>query len=338
MKTLKKLTCIALSGSVFFLLLNSCSKERLDYFKEKKIILDNYPSPTNDNTSSNILEQYTTEDNYVISQHFVFEAGKQAQITAQAGTVIVIEPNSFVNDNGTNYDGNIDLELKEVYNKKDMILSDRPSTAGDSILESGGEIYIDAKDANGNSLQLAKDKTIRVEVPCENPANDMKLFRGEELAKNEFDWIESNDATSTIEPTDSMYLIYVNFLGWVNVDRYTGNCSGGGCGGLVCGPYKTNVILYYQGLNPGDSTIVYLIFPDHLSAVKAELHTGITSQFFKAKGIPIGTEIIIFALTYSANYAYYMEEYVTTITENYSDTLKLKPVSETQVLNFLNSI
>lgn len=336
MKTLKTLSYLALFSTGGFILINSCSKDRLNQFTDT--VVQDAATPTSQPLASTI-EQYSYEENNLLVQHFIFDASEGAEFTAQEGTQFIIQPNSFSDNNGTIYDGSVNIEIKEIYTPKDMILSNKPTMAGDSILESGGEIFIDAKDESGQPLQLTKDKTICAKLPTKNPANDMLLFKGEELPHNEFNWIETTDAACNIEPTDSMYLIYVNFLGWVNVDRYTGNCSGGGCGGLVCsGSYKTNVILYYNGINPGDSTIVFLIFPDHVSAVKASHKTGITSEFYVAKGIPIGTEIIIFALTYSANYTYYMDEYTTTITPNYIDTLNPIPVSETQVLNFLNSL
>jgi hypothetical protein len=84
------------------------------------------------------------KQNEVRSQYFTVNSSSGGTVTGNKGTKISIPANAFKKSDGSAVAGNINIELKEVFKKSEMILSDKSTVSYGQILVSGGEFYIAA--------------------------------------------------------------------------------------------------------------------------------------------------------------------------------------------------
>ncbi len=76
----------------------------------------------------------------------------------------------------------VTIELKEFYDKADIILADLATRSGDRLIETAGMIHIDAT-SNGQKLSIKDDKRIVVHFPKEpKDRRKMDLFYADETA------------------------------------------------------------------------------------------------------------------------------------------------------------
>ena len=138
-----------------------------------------------------------TYDTYMTSimpvkQIHTLENGKENIIQGEKGTWIKIPENAFVDKNGEAVKGEVVVNLKEYYSKKDFI-ADRLSTISKgNLIKSAGMIHIEAKSMN-KQLSLAKDKEIEILFPKMN--QQYSTFYGERMDDGSMDWEIDKNAT-----------------------------------------------------------------------------------------------------------------------------------------------
>jgi hypothetical protein len=121
---------------------------------------------------------------------FCIDPNKDTTLTLEEGTLITIKANTFNTGAGC-----VKIKTKEIYKYSDMILENLSTTSDGSQLETGGMIYIEAKDANGRELKPQKSLTIL--MPTTNPQEDMDLFYGD-MHDDGVNWQSSNTGMSVI--------------------------------------------------------------------------------------------------------------------------------------------
>lgn len=130
-----------------------------------------------------IIEELTTffEDNRkAAQQEFSFQISENTTITGAQGTVLQIPANAFVNSVGLTVEGTVTLVLQEAYTYKDMILQNLATTSNDQLLETGGMLYLEAKDATGNILKLREGVNINARMAStQSTLPRMQTFEGE---------------------------------------------------------------------------------------------------------------------------------------------------------------
>lgn len=149
------------------------------------------------------------------------------RVEGEQGTIIDIE-NGLVNSAGERVRGNIEIELIEIYNVKDMILA-RKQTLADydgakKVLESGGEVFVQPYQ-NGEALKADGQGNISIMLPTENtggPRDNMELYYGEEIGEQVI-WKPTGEKVPVISnhlrSELSYYIVTLqNALGWINVD------------------------------------------------------------------------------------------------------------------------
>lgn len=145
-------------------------------------------------------DQDTTEQTNLLStddietQVFSIPAIKDTILTGKSGTILTIEKNTFIDQNGNPASGEIKIEFKECLDKLDMVIGNMTTTTNGQFLESGGMVYINAT-LNNEQLAIAADKSIRVEIPSDSTLDGMQVFEGEET-DNGINWknpVELND-------------------------------------------------------------------------------------------------------------------------------------------------
>ncbi|MBL7826565.1 MAG: hypothetical protein JNJ57_08045 [Saprospiraceae bacterium] len=110
-------------------------------------------------------------------QTFTLDNAKGGTYTGREGAVLRISPNTFVDSTGKAVQGEVTLELKEVFTPIDRVLGNMTTTYQGKALETGGMIYVNARSGNA-TLTIAANKSISVAVPTDAKLQGMSLFKG----------------------------------------------------------------------------------------------------------------------------------------------------------------
>ncbi|RSK34027.1 hypothetical protein [Hymenobacter metallilatus] len=162
-------------------------------------------------------------------QKFMYDPTRTNTFAGQKGTVFTITPHAFLK-NGQPVTGPVELAVREVFSRADMVLSNMPTISNGTVLQSAGEVYLRA--AQDSSIQLSANAIVRIQT--QNPpgvsANDtMRLFVAPvaPVAQTScFNWMLNTDPASSISPTPTGHIITVSSLlynagiGWFNCDRF----------------------------------------------------------------------------------------------------------------------
>jgi hypothetical protein len=113
--------------------------------------------------------------NNVKSEIFKIDAEAGGSFVTQKGTKVTIGPNTFVDGTNLPASGPVSIEFKDIYAKSDMLLGQMPVMLGNGApLKSAGEFFIKAT-IEGNPLNLAKNKGIKVEQPNKDKVADSAM-------------------------------------------------------------------------------------------------------------------------------------------------------------------
>jgi len=129
-------------------------------------------------------------------QTFVYTLGanRLTTIVSPNGVRFTFPPFCFSDANGQPINGEVQLHLREVFGKSQMVLSNLMATSEDRLLESAGQFLLQATQ-KGNMLQLAEPVTVEMPViPSLSNKIAVKLFQGSYSTMqafnddNIFDW------------------------------------------------------------------------------------------------------------------------------------------------------
>lgn len=162
------------------------------------------------------------------TQIYPINATQETRLTGFKGTQLIIAPYSFTDLSGNIITGPVQLHLKEVFTKSEMVLTNKVSTSEDRMLESGGQFYVAAFQGN-TALKLKTP--IKVILPINrnlsNPLS-IRLFEGS-LAitrsfrqTNAFDWRLSSDRKLPIQKQNGQkyFQFNINQFNWYNCDAF----------------------------------------------------------------------------------------------------------------------
>ncbi len=268
-------------------------------------------------------------DNQKASQKFTIDAQTQQNLKAADGTIIKIAPNSFVTKNGEVVQGEVDFEVKEVYKRSDMVLSNAHTVANDQILISGGEMYMGAT-RNGEALMLANNKPISVEMPVatDGPTNqntNMQLFYGRPNG-NTVNW--NLGSTNSTTPTSNSnvnsgqsYNFNVGAMGWMNCDQFMRTQGN-----------NTKVIVNVPRQFDTTNTAVFVVFKgqntvtrfDNFSAASNTYNVG--SFYTRWYSLPVGSEVTIVAIA-EIDGQHYSSMSRTVLANNHVENLMFEPTT-----------
>jgi len=127
-------------------------------------------------------------------QSFKMDNRKARKVSLKQGSLIEVPANAFVtlDDKPAVY---VELHIREFYSKADFLYAGLGTRSGDKILESGGMLYIEAKDRLGRELKLAPNKALTVRLKqLTYPKNDFKVFTSSNDAQTPpTDWVENDE-------------------------------------------------------------------------------------------------------------------------------------------------
>jgi hypothetical protein len=166
--------------------------------------------------------------NGVQSQVFSINPCRRSTLVGEKGTRLTVFPFSLVDALGRPVEGEVEISLKEVFSKKEMVLSNRVTTSEDRLLESGGQIFVQAFQS-GRPLQLSGP--MAVELPLRNRLRNplgMRLFKGAVSitrafrSGRDFDWeMVSNKPVNIRVLNGSKYFAFnLTEFNWWNCDYF----------------------------------------------------------------------------------------------------------------------
>lgn len=120
------------------------------------------------------------------SQYFEIDSEKGDTIETPNGTRIIIPPNTLVFADGREAHGTVELEVKEVFDKSEMILNSLSTVSDGRLLESFGMVYLRAT-SDGNELKISDGSSVTISIPNEKGGYGGELFYGEET-DSAFNW------------------------------------------------------------------------------------------------------------------------------------------------------
>lgn len=150
----------------------------------------------------------------VESQFFHLDNPKQDYLLdTRQGTVIHIPREAFVAPSGEAVRGQVQIEVKEVYDKSGYVQTNLPTVSNGRQLVSGGVVYIDAV-AAGRRLELAQGKEIYLEFVNQDDVDtrDMQLYKGETNEKGEMNWVPMGGAYDQMVPMPTEGLYFDEYL------------------------------------------------------------------------------------------------------------------------------
>lgn len=154
-------------------------------------------------------------------QYFSFDASQGTEVIGAEGTRLQIAPNSFVTADGTTATGKVEFVLQEAYSYSSMLLQNLPTMAGDKLLETGGMLYVEARDAAGRQLKLKEGQQIQAVMASEEASlPDMQTFEGEKKADGTVNWVATNQAVLRGSPASIDTTTIVDSI--VNMDDAKG--------------------------------------------------------------------------------------------------------------------
>ena len=167
------------------------------------------------------------------AENFTVSAETGGTLTTTRGSKIVIPANAFVTASGEAVTGNVEVKMKEITSKADMIFAGAFTMSNDGLLNSGGEYFLQASQ-NGSALRVADGENIEVTTPAQAVNGDMQLFFAGQQEDpddvNEFIWVPADttanqDSVVTYNPVDSTYRLVLDSLGWINIDAFVGESA-----------------------------------------------------------------------------------------------------------------
>ncbi len=130
----------------------------------------------------------------------IIKTDKPNTIVGKNGTIVIIPQNAIIDESGNSYNDSITIELKENFTISDFILSNLQTLQNDKILVSKGMIYINAKDKNGNPLQIADNMSVRIQIPQKDYENNPKIFLGERDELGHINWLGPEEPSKELVP------------------------------------------------------------------------------------------------------------------------------------------
>lgn len=185
------------------------------------------------------------------------------QVTGKSGTNITFSSNSFLDENGNPVNGNIDVELIDANDNKDMLLMDCPTvTDNGELLESGGIFYFNPTQ-NGNTLTINPLDPPQVTMPASN-GDAMSYYAGVLDGDGRLTWqlitsntIETIPTVNGSGDTSYYYSYSLTGVGWINTDHPYG-----------VAPFSIVTVDLPEGHN-GSNASVFIYFRDVNSCITA---------------------------------------------------------------------
>lgn len=277
-------------------------------------------------------------------QFYEGNSGNEIFIVTPKKNVIIIPANYLVYQDGSACDCAVDIEIIEASTKGEILLYGEHTVTNTQLLESAGEIYIQAKSKNGDLLRIADGKsfTLRMQNQDGNPLEDrMELFYGSGEGV-QFIWSQA-DGDSTMwntangnewELRDSLqgwgfgYECFPEELTWINIDKFVD----------IPDEEKTEVCVKLPEGYTNTNTAVFMVFKD-LNSVVALSPDPDNEQWCEPYGkVPVGYEVTFVAISQQGEEIYHLGSSMNTIMFDHLEEFSLEEMSIEDIKEFLMNL
>ncbi len=248
------------------------------------------------------------------SEFFYISPNADTTIYGEKGTRITIHAGCITYKNGDEVKRLIEIELKELFSKADLVLTNKPTVANRQMLVSAGSLYINAR-AEEQDLAIICPDGITVSIPRNMENSSMDLFLGQITKRGNVNWVKDSSLTEinmnaaetpnyeeeyyenpggmwynpeTNYESDyvSTYLFTTGKFGWINCDRFYEDPK-----------EKVNMVVKLKETLPLPyKTNMYLVFKNINSVM--QLYTA-DNEVYESTDLPKGEEVYL--VTVSAN-------------------------------------
>ncbi|MDR7208429.1 hypothetical protein [Flavobacterium piscis] len=276
------------------------------------------------------------------TQHFTATAGDgMITLTSAKGVKININGNCLTKA-GNAVTGAIDVEYVELFDKGDMLVTNKPTMGlmpdgKKNLLISGGEFFIKATQGG---QELATTCTINLVVPTNLTGgldNEMTLWIGNIDEDDNLVWREAKGdgdgagGKGGVQGEANNYYVTFGNFGWTNVDKFYSDPR----------PRTTILVDAPEGYD-NNNCAIYLSYDGEGQNALAKLDTYTTEGLFSEHygQIPIGLAChIIFATEDNGNWRYAIKGVTITANAVYTFTLAETTVgTEAQLVAAINAI
>ncbi|AZI44458.1 PKD domain-containing protein (plasmid) [Deinococcus psychrotolerans] len=297
--------------------------------------------------------------NSAIVQKQTFTPGTvDTTLTFAQGTQLVFAPNSVLDASGNPYSGVVNVSVREIQDKSDMILSNVltvsvPTNADPAPLVSGGMFNLDIKTPAGADLKINPAVGVGAKVPIKDAKldvdpkikNPMQQFVGQSntcggqgnagpirtpvpipAGDSSVNWcpVAGKFTIDTTTPPGS-YVFSVFNKGWINCDFFWNDPR-----------TKTTIHVDLEPINDAN-TIVFLV-PQGIKTVIA-LYTkdGANARKSYDNSLPIGLNAELVAITFNAGKQYLAHKTIT-VSAGLSEKLTFSEATDAQIKAYLTSV
>ncbi|MBA3663340.1 MAG: hypothetical protein H0W61_03910 [Bacteroidetes bacterium] len=283
------------------------------------------PAPTGINT---IAQVFTT--NGVQAQTAAVSATAAQTFTA-SGVKIEIPANAFKTASGGTVTGNVNVTIKGILTKKDIILTGAPANGGtaNKLIATKGCIKVSASQS-GQTLRIAPGQNFFVNVvePGAVPLSNIRKFLAPKVSTSDSTicWNADPDSVNVGSVLDSVsgkyyYRARIDSATWLNVGQKWDTTA-----------TKTSVTITTSANFNKTNTAVYISLNGIM--VVGALYE-ITPNVFRISNIPVGRAVNIVGVGI-INGQYYSAILPVTVTAGFNQPLNLLPVTISQLQGQLN--
>ena len=271
------------------------------------------------------------DQNGVRPQIVDLDSSKAYSIKGRKGSIFYISNNAFLDSEGNLPKGKIEFYFKEIFNRSEMVLSNKFSTSADQFMESLAQIYIQAS-YNGELLKLREP--IHIQLPHLELAkgqNNPRLFQASKATSKAFsfdqafDWqrVPKRGISLKKEGKERFYSFQVERMNWY------------ACNVQPSKKQKQDMlsIKYHCKWGGLEQGVAFLFFQKH-NAVARMYPQG---QSFTSFNIPHSESVYAIIIGVKEEQLFWGELFIPKIS-NMTHILEVKPKNEAHVLQRLASL
>ena len=276
------------------------------------------------------------------TQNFTITAGTGVVTLTSAKGVKLTLNGDCLTKNGNPVTGQVDIEYVELFDKGNMLISNKPTMGvmpdgKKNLLISGGEFFIKATQG-GVELKTSCYMNLVVPTALTNGLdNAMTLWDGVIDERGELAWeqpkpnADGTGGKGGVQGEGANYYVTFGKFGWTNVDRFYSDPR----------PKTTLLVKAPEGYN-NENSAVYLSYDGEGTNALAKLDTYTSAGLFSEHygQIPIGLKChVIFATEANGQWRYAIKAVTVAANDVYTFTLAETTVgTEAQLVAALNAI
>ena len=132
---------------------------------------------------------------------FLIDTKKETVIETENGTIIAIQKNAFVKEDGSPTDGQVDFKITEAFDPLDIMKVGLSTTSNGELLETAGMLNLEASQ-DGIPVTLDPNKPLLFDVPTATKNRNMLVFDGEYTEDGSINWVNPKKMDSYLTTVD----------------------------------------------------------------------------------------------------------------------------------------